>query len=118
MAFKANHNSARNGAWIGDTDIWNDPRANASYDHGYDDFAEQINEIEPRGFATPSIRNDPRPASPAQLKFLKDLFAQRSMNPEAKALRIGALSVYRAGRLSMIAASDFITVVKRIPRDS
>lgn len=101
MAFKANRNQSGSGNWIGSTDIWNDPRATI------------------QTIVKPTVASkDIRPASPAQLKYLKDLFSQRSNNIEAKALRLGALKLFKDGQFSITVASDFIAVVKRLPRDN
>ena len=131
--FKSNRSKSGMGNWIGSTNIWDDPRARiditpvpdrddeipASWD---DEDLGSAHDGPPSNSAIAPMyveisREDPRSASKAQLNFLRTLFAQRSNSPEAVALRLGALTLYKQGRLSMTAASDFITVIKRIPRD-
>lgn len=127
MAFKANRSKSGMGDWIGATSLWNHPKAqiertptvNRGLDYALRTSYREIDEFvdAPPATVNDTVTGDTRPASKAQLSFLKDLFAQRANNPEARAIRLGALSVYKDGRLSVTAASDFISVVKRIPRD-
>jgi|SRR5688572_12118578 len=129
--FKSNRSKKGHGDWIGSRPIWDDPRAVAPTAPSIASkpaiSPSPAPEI-PASVRTPAnnscpfvedtVTGDTRPASAAQLKFLKDLFAQRANNPVARALRLGALSVYKNGNLSITAASDFIAEVKRIPRDN
>lgn len=126
--FKSNRSKKGHGDWIGSRSVWDDPRAIAPSITSEPAISTpkpseipasvrtHSNNSSP--FVADTVTGDTRPASVAQLKYLKDLFAQRTNNPEAKAIRLGALSVYKNGSLSVTAASDFIASVKRIPRDN
>jgi len=132
--FKSNRSKKGHGDWIGSRSVWDDPRAVAPtapsiaskpaistpkpFEINLEAGSRPTDSAIAPMFVEDTVTGDTRPASAAQLKFLKDLFAQRANNPVARALRLGALSVYKNGNLSVTAASDFIAEVKRIPRDN
>lgn len=88
-------NVSGSGNWIGNTDIWNDPRA-------------QLAVAAPVQVPVPST--DPL-ATEKQLSYLKSLFAAQKGNEIADALRGGLLALYKEGTLTRKIASGGIAVL-------
>ena len=122
MAFKANRSRMGMGEWMNQTSM-DDPRYLFCWDcdkkvpHARKPFchAELIgipSNVTTTTHKEPTVittqARDLRPATPAQLKYLKDIFAARTNNPDAMTLRDGLLAAYRCGALTLPMASDGI----------
>lgn len=82
--------SSGSGNWIGQTNIWNDPRAQLA--------------PEP---TTPQVEDKNAPTK-KQLDYLKALFESRKNNPEIPILRTHLLQEFKQGTLTRKMASEAI----------